>query len=57
VRVLDKYARLIRTSEVLTVKGKLQRLGTWGKSLSIVMERVIVPWSGLLSDILFKKKS
>lgn len=56
-RVLDKYARIIRTSEVLTIKGRLQRHGAWGKSLSIVMERVVRPWSGLLSDLLFKKKS
>jgi hypothetical protein len=55
-RVLDRYARVIRTSEGLTVKGKLQRHGSWGKSLSIVMERVVVPWSGLLSDLLLKKR-
>jgi DNA polymerase III alpha subunit len=54
-RVLDRYAKIIRTSEVLTVKGRLQRQGTWGKSLSVIMERVILPWSGLLSDLLLKK--
>jgi DNA polymerase III alpha subunit len=56
-RVLEKYAKIIRTSEVLTVKGRLQRHGAWGKSLSIVMERVVVPWSGLLSDLLVRKFS
>jgi DNA polymerase III alpha subunit len=56
-RVLDNYARIIRTSEVLTVKGRLQRHGSWGKSLSIVMELVVLPWSGLLSDLLVRKFS
>jgi DNA polymerase III alpha subunit len=55
-RVLDKYARVIRTSEVLTVKGRLQRLGSGGKSLSIIMERVVRPWSGRLADLLLKNR-
>ncbi len=42
--------------EVLTVKGRLQRHGDVGKSLSIIMERVVLPWSGLLSDLLLKKR-
>jgi DNA polymerase III alpha subunit len=56
-RVLDNYARIIRTREVLTVKGRLQRRGSWGKSLSIVMELVVLPWSGLLSHLLVRKFS
>jgi error-prone DNA polymerase len=56
-KVLDKYARVIRTRGVLIVKGRLQRQGSWGKSLSIVTERVIVPWGGLLSELLLKKFS
>jgi DNA polymerase III alpha subunit len=55
-KVLDKYAKVIVTSEVLTVKGRLQRLGSWGKSLSIVLDKVIPKWSGRLSDILLKKR-
>ena len=52
--VQQKYSRVIYTSEVLTVKGRLQRQGSWGKSLSVVMERVVMPWSGLLAELLFR---
>ena len=41
------YAHL----RVLTVEGKLQRTGRDGRSISIVVEKVIVPWTGLLSDL------
>lgn len=46
------YARDIFTSEVLTVEGKLQRLGKNGLSISIIMEKVIRRWSGQLSHFL-----
>jgi DNA polymerase III alpha subunit len=55
-KALNKYARIILTSEVLTVNGRLQRLGSWGKALSIVMERIIPKTSGRLSDLLLKKR-
>ena len=50
----QEYARVIYTSEVLTVEGRLQRQGGYGVSISIIVEKVILPWSGLLSDILKK---
>jgi DNA polymerase III alpha subunit len=46
------FARDILTSEVLTVEGRLQRQGKNGLSISIIMEKAIRPWSGLLSHFL-----
>ena len=46
------FARDILTSEVLTVEGRLQRLGKHGLSISIIMEKVIRRWSGQLSHFL-----
>ena len=46
------FARVIYTSELLTVEGKLQRQGRNGLSISIIVEQVILPWSGLLSEFL-----
>jgi len=46
------YAKAIWTSEVLTVEGKLQRQGNRGLSISIVVEKVILPLSGPLSKFL-----
>lgn len=46
------FARDILTSEVLTVEGRLQRLGKHGLSISIIMEKVIRRSSGQLSHFL-----
>lgn len=46
------YARDIFTCEVLTVEGRLQRMGKNGLSISIIMEKVIRRWSGQLSHFL-----
>jgi len=48
----EGFARAILTSEVLTVEGRLQRQGKNGLSVSIVMEKVLLPLSGLLSKLL-----
>ncbi|MGB6066137.1 MAG: OB-fold nucleic acid binding domain-containing protein [Desulfomonilaceae bacterium] len=47
-KMLDKYAGIILTSEVLTAKGRPQRRGSWGKALRIVMDRVMLKWRGRL---------
>ncbi|MBM3299310.1 MAG: hypothetical protein FJY85_05090 [Deltaproteobacteria bacterium] len=46
------FARTILTSEVLTVEGTLQRQGKKGLSISIVMEKLILPLTGPLSKFL-----
>jgi DNA polymerase III alpha subunit len=46
------FARVIYTSELLTVEGKLQRRGRNGLSISIIVDQVILSWSGLLSEFL-----
>jgi DNA polymerase III alpha subunit len=51
-RAQKDFARAIYTSELLTLEGKLQRQGKNGVSISIIVERAILPWSGLLSDLL-----
>jgi len=56
-RVQKDFARVIYTSELLTVEGRLQRQGGYGVSISVIMEKVILPWSGLLSDLLRKLES
>jgi len=53
-RVQKDYARTIYTSELLTIEGRLQRQGGYGVSISIIVEKVILPWSGLLSEVLKK---
>lgn len=53
-KVQQEFARAVYTSELLTVEGILQRRGGHGLSISIVVERVILPWTGLLSDFLIK---
>lgn len=45
-------ARPILTSEVITVEGILQRQGKDGRSMSIIMEKVILPLTGPLSKFL-----
>ncbi len=46
------YARSIWTSEVLTVEGQLHRQGKNGRSISIVMEKIILSLTGLLTEFL-----
>jgi len=48
----QKFARVIYTSELLTLEGKLQRRGSYGLAISVIVEKVILPWSGLLSEFL-----
>lgn len=48
----QECARPILTSEVVTVEGRLQRDGKNGISISIVVEKVIRSWTGLLADFL-----
>ncbi len=45
-------ARVIYTSELLTLEGRLHRQCGNGLSISIVVDRVILPWSGQLSELL-----
>ncbi|MBI5568847.1 MAG: hypothetical protein HY914_02785 [Desulfomonile tiedjei] len=45
-------ARPVLTAEVVTVEGKLQRQGTRGLSISVVVDKVIPRWTGLLADLL-----
>ena len=54
-KIQNKYAGVILTSQVLSVKGRLQRQGAAEKPLSIIMERVVVPWSGSLVKLLLRK--
>jgi error-prone DNA polymerase len=49
------FARVIYTSELLTLEGKLQRQGRNGLSISIIVEQVILSWSGLLSEFLLSQ--
>jgi len=51
-RTLDKYAKLIIQSEVLTIEGRLQRQGVSGKSMSIVMEKCLTGYCGSLIGLL-----
>jgi len=51
-RSLERYAKTIIQSEVLTIEGRLQRQGTYGKSISIIMERLIVGFCGSLIGLL-----
>ena len=48
----EKLARIILTSEVLTIEGRLQRKGPGGLSISIVMERALVGLCGPLTKLL-----
>lgn len=49
-------ARPILTGEVVTVEGILQRQGRRGLSMSVVIERVIPEWTGLMVNFLKHKK-
>jgi len=48
----DKFARIVLTSEILAIEGRLHRQGKMGVSVSIVIERVLVSWSGSLVSLL-----
>jgi DNA polymerase III alpha subunit len=48
----SRFAKLILTSEVLTIEGKLQRKGPGGRSISIVMSRALTGLSGGLAKLL-----
>lgn len=47
-----RNARAFLTSEIVTLQGKLHRVGKDGISKSIILERVIPRWTGHLSDFL-----
>jgi len=51
-RTLDRYAKLIIQSEVLTIEGRLQRQGNSGKSISIVVEKCLTGYCGSLIGLL-----
>ncbi len=53
----ERCARTILTSEVLAVQGRLHRQGKMGVSVSIVIERVLAPWSGSLVKLLEKART
>ena len=38
----DRFAKLILTSEVLTLEGRLQRQGPTGLAISVIMEKAMV---------------
>ncbi len=42
------YAEAIFKSEALTVEGRLHRQGKRGLSASVIMDRLIMPWTGKL---------
>jgi DNA polymerase III alpha subunit len=46
------YAQKLLTSEIITVGGRLHRQGRRGISVSIVLDELILPWTGLYSDFL-----
>ena len=48
----SRFAKLILTSEVLTIEGRLQRKGPGGLSISIVMSRALIGLSGSLVKLL-----
>lgn len=53
-RIQKIYARLILTSTVITVEGKLQRQGN-GLSISIIVQRLLKQWTGTLPELLSRK--
>jgi error-prone DNA polymerase len=48
----DRFARIILTSEVLTLEGRLQRQGPTGLAISVIMEKAIVGLCGPLMKLL-----
>ena len=45
-------AHAIYSSELLTMEGRLHRQSGNGLSISVVVDRVILPWSGQLSEFM-----
>jgi DNA polymerase III alpha subunit len=48
----SRYAKLILTSEVLTIEGRLQRKGVKGRAVSMIMQRALVGLCGPLTKLL-----
>ena len=48
----DRFAKLILTSEVLTLEGRLQRQGPTGLAISVIMEKALVGLCGPLTKLL-----
>ncbi len=48
----SRFAKLILTSEVLTLEGRLQRKGPGGLSISVIMERALIGLGGRLAKLL-----
>lgn len=48
----EKFSRVILTSEVLAIEGKLQRNGVNGKAISVIMDRALVGLCGPLTKLL-----
>jgi DNA polymerase III alpha subunit len=48
----DRFAKLILSSEVLTLEGRLQRQGPTGRAISVIMEKVLVGLCGPLTKLL-----
>ena len=48
----DRFAKLILTSEVLTLEGRLQRQGPTGLAISVIMEKAMVGLCGPLTKLL-----
>jgi hypothetical protein len=51
-KVQDRFARIILTSEILTLEGRLQRKGPTGLAISIIMEKAMVGLCGPLTKLL-----
>jgi DNA polymerase III alpha subunit len=51
-KVQDRFAKLILTSEVLTLEGRLQRQGPTGLAISVIMEKALVGLCGPLTKLL-----
>jgi hypothetical protein len=48
----DRFARIILTSEVLTLEGRLQRQGPTGLAISVIMDKALVGLCGPLTKLL-----
>ena len=48
----DRFARIILTSEVLSLEGRLQRQGPTGLAISVIMEKALVSLCGPLTKLL-----
>ncbi len=48
----DRFARIILTSEVLTLEGRRQRHGPTGLAISIIMEKPLIGLCGPLTKLL-----